>query len=217
MNWRNVFQEPVVPCSSQVKNQVRRRCWVYHRVKGSADLRLWCRKWKWNQMYFLKKKYQQLTVLAAVTPSAIGSTSTRDCFPTFSEKEDWIKIGKLLKVNRTLPLKTRYTFIFFKRIQRWLLAFVQIHFQIHKNIFKIFSFRPLPLDSCQDILEQPEQPHSPLENLSRPQPLRRIQIGIDMRIWWSHAHHVLFETHPIFFTTITTTGCAKKSDKRMIF
>ena len=45
--------------------------------------------------FFLKKKNQQLTVLAAVSPSAIGSTSTRDCLPTFSD-EDWIRIGKLL-------------------------------------------------------------------------------------------------------------------------
>ena len=213
------FQEPVVPCSGQVKNQVWRGRWVYHRVKGSADLRLWCRKC--SQMYFLKKNYrekkknQQLTVFAAVTPSAIGSTSTRDCLPTFSEEEDWIKIGKLLKLNGTMPLKIRYTFVCSKRIQHWLHAFVQILFL--QKIFKTFSFQPLPPGSCQDILEQPEQPHSPLENLSRPQPLMiiqigiemmikieigieieiqiEIQIGIEMMIWWSHAHPVLFVHH----------------------
>ena len=142
-----VFQEPVVPCSGQVKNQVWRRRWVYHRVKGSADLRLWCRKCI-NQMYFLKKKYQQLTVLAAVTPSAIGSTSTRDCFPTFSEKEDWIRIGKLLKVNRTLPLKTRYTFIFFPKesnvdfllLSRYIFKYIKIY-----SRYSLFHLCPLIL------------------------------------------------------------------------
>ena len=187
----------MVSCSGQVKNQVWRGRWVYHRVKGSADLRLWCRKC--SQMYFLKKNYrekkknQQLTVFAAVTPSAIGSTSTRDCLPTFSEEEDWIRITKLLKLNGTVPIKIRYTIVCSKRIQHWLHAFVQILFL--QKIFKTFSFQPLPPGSCQDILEQPEQPHSPLESLSRPQPLMIIQIGIEMMIWWSHAHPVLFVHH----------------------
>ena len=233
MNWRNVFQEPVVPCGSQVKNQVRRRRWVYHRVKGSADLRLWCRKC--NQMYFLKKKNQQLTVLAAVTPSAIGSTSTRDCLPTFSEEEDWIRITKLLKLNGTVPIKIRYTIVCSKRIQHWLHAFVQILFL--QKIFKTFSFQPLPPGSCQDILEQPEQPHSPLESLSRPQPLMiiqigiemmikieigieiEIQIGIEMMIWWSHAHRVLFVHHntPDICHNHHSHWVCKKFAKRPIF